>query len=96
LDEEKSNHAGLAQQNAFGPAFLHSLTRLIKCTAKLVTPTRKECNEYDMTFVPVSDWPIIIIGLGVLLLVVSHLFAVPVFVLVLLVRLESKNKKPSM
>jgi hypothetical protein len=25
LDEEKSKHAGLAQQNGFGPAFLHSL-----------------------------------------------------------------------
>jgi hypothetical protein len=27
---------------------------------------------------PVFDWPIIIIGLGGLLLAVSHLFAVPV------------------
>jgi hypothetical protein len=25
LDEEKSKHAGLVQQNGFGPAFLHSL-----------------------------------------------------------------------
>jgi hypothetical protein len=30
---------------------------------------------------PVSDWLIIMIGSGGLLLVVSHLFAVPVFVL---------------
>jgi hypothetical protein len=30
LDEEKSKHAGLAQQNGFGSAFLHSLLKLIK------------------------------------------------------------------
>jgi hypothetical protein len=29
----KSKYAGLAQQNAFGPAFLHSLLRLVKGTA---------------------------------------------------------------
>jgi len=80
LDEEKSNHAGLAQQNAFGPAFLHSLTRLIKCTAKLLAPTRKEWMNMIWLLLPVSDWPIIMIGLDVLLLVVSHLFAVPVLV----------------
>jgi hypothetical protein len=93
LDEEKSNHAGLAQQNAFGPAFLHSLTRLIKCTAKLLAPTRKECNEYDMTVAPCfwlanyNDW--------------SRCFAIsslppictPSFSL--WVRLENKNKKTS-
>jgi hypothetical protein len=32
LDEEKSKHAGLAQQNGFGPAFLHSLLSLVKGT----------------------------------------------------------------
>jgi hypothetical protein len=79
----------LAQQNAFGPAFLHSLRRLVKCTAKILTPTRKECNEYDMIVAPVSYRPIIMIGLGGLLLVVSHLFAVPVLWLLL----ENKNKK---
>jgi hypothetical protein len=30
LVEEKSKHIGLAQQNAFGPAILHSLSRLGK------------------------------------------------------------------
>jgi hypothetical protein len=34
LNEEKSKHAGLAQQNYFGPAFLHSLQRLVKGKAK--------------------------------------------------------------
>jgi hypothetical protein len=51
LDEEKSTHAGLAQQNSFGPEFLHSLLRLQKSTAKPKT-CREECNEYDLTAVP--------------------------------------------
>jgi len=35
LDEEKSKHAGLVQQNGFGPAFLHRMLRLVKgCAAK--------------------------------------------------------------
>jgi hypothetical protein len=29
LDEEKAKHAGLAQQNGFGPAFLHRMLRLV-------------------------------------------------------------------
>ncbi len=41
LDEEKSKHAGLAQQNGFGWAFLHSLLRLVKGTAKLNTWQRR-------------------------------------------------------
>ncbi len=35
LDEEKSKHAGLAQQNGFGPAFFHRMLRLVKGTAEL-------------------------------------------------------------
>jgi hypothetical protein len=31
---EKSKHAGLGKQNGFGAAFLHSLLRLVKGTAK--------------------------------------------------------------
>ncbi len=42
LDEEKSNHAGLAQQNGFGPAFFHILLRLVKGTTKPNTYQRKE------------------------------------------------------
>jgi hypothetical protein len=41
LDEEKSKHAGLAQQNGFGPAFLHSLLRLVKGTTKPNTCQRR-------------------------------------------------------
>jgi len=41
LDEEKSKHAGLAQQNGFGPAFLDSLLRLVKVTAKPNTCQRR-------------------------------------------------------
>jgi hypothetical protein len=33
MDEEKSKHAGLAQQDGYEPAFLHSLIRLVKGTA---------------------------------------------------------------
>jgi len=34
LDEEKSKHASLAQQNGFGPALLHRMLRLAKGTAE--------------------------------------------------------------
>jgi len=37
LNEEKSKHAPLSQQNGFGPAFLHMMLRLVKGTAKLNT-----------------------------------------------------------
>jgi hypothetical protein len=42
LDEEKSNHAGLALQSGFGPAFLHSLLRVVEGMAK---QNREECNN---------------------------------------------------
>jgi len=35
LDEEKLKHAGLAQQNGFGPAFFQRMLRLVKGTAEL-------------------------------------------------------------
>jgi hypothetical protein len=41
LDKEKSKYAGLAQQNDFGPAFLHALLRLVKGTAKPNTCQRR-------------------------------------------------------
>jgi len=34
VDEEKSKHVDLGQQNGFGPTFLHRMLRLAKCTAK--------------------------------------------------------------
>jgi hypothetical protein len=51
LDEEKSKHAGLARQNAFGTAFLHSLLRLVKGEEKL-NNCKEECNKYDLTAAP--------------------------------------------
>jgi hypothetical protein len=46
-----------------------------KGTEKICAPaTREECNNYDL-LLPVSrDWPIMMIGPGGLLLVISHLF----------------------
>jgi hypothetical protein len=46
---------------------------LVKGTAAMMCTCRKECNKYDLS--------IIMIGLSGLLLVVPHLFAVPVLVL---------------
>jgi hypothetical protein len=34
LEEEKSQHASLAEQNAFGPTFSHRMLRLVKGTAE--------------------------------------------------------------
>jgi len=58
LNEEKAKRAGLAQQNRFHPAFLHSLL-----------PTAAPRFSLVLTLRP-----------GELLLVVSHVFAVPVLV----------------
>jgi hypothetical protein len=75
---QKSEHASLAQQNGFGTAFSHSLRRLAKRIAK-----SKEKSVINMIglLLLVSDLPIIMIDPVGLLLVVSHLFAVPVLVL---------------
>jgi hypothetical protein len=35
LDEEKSKRVGLAQQNGFGPTFLHILLKLVEGITKL-------------------------------------------------------------
>jgi hypothetical protein len=67
LDEEKAKHAGLAQQNGYGPAFFHRMLRLAKCTAN---PT------------PAIDWLDCLIGPGWLLLGSSFPpFLLPVSVL---------------
>jgi hypothetical protein len=75
LNEEKSKHASLAQQNGFGPAFLHTLLKLVKGIAKLNTLREKSVIKMMWLLLPVSDWP------GALLLVVSHLLVVPFLVL---------------
>ncbi len=54
------------KKNGFGPAFWHSLLRLEKAQPRLT---------------PAVDWLNDLIGPGGLLVVVSHLFAVPVLVL---------------
>jgi hypothetical protein len=41
LDEAKSKHAALAQQNGFGPSFLHIFLRLVNVTAKPNTWQRR-------------------------------------------------------
>jgi hypothetical protein len=67
LDEEKSKYAGLGQENGFGSAYVHSLWWLVKGPEILHT-CRKEYNKYDLTVLSVSDWLIIMIGPGGLLL----------------------------
>jgi hypothetical protein len=57
LDEENSKHACLSQHNGFGPAFLHSLLRLVKGTAKLCTWQRRVQINMNWMLLPVSDWP---------------------------------------
>jgi hypothetical protein len=56
-------HAGLAQQNDFGPTFVHSLLSLAKGTAKRNSA---------------GDWLDSLIGSCALVLVVSRLLAAPV------------------
>ncbi len=41
LDEEKSKHAGVAQQNGFGQEFVHNLLRLVTGTAQPNTCYRR-------------------------------------------------------
>jgi len=59
LEEEKSKHTGLTQQNSFSPPFLHSLlVGLVKGTAEICACKRErereraECNKYDLTAAP--------------------------------------------
>jgi hypothetical protein len=44
LEEEKSKHACLAQENGFGSAFLHSLLRLLKMQQNCA-PAKEECTH---------------------------------------------------
>jgi hypothetical protein len=57
------------------------LLRLAKRRKQSCAPAKKEktiINVICLLLLPVFDWPNIMIGPGGLLLVVSHLFAVPV------------------
>jgi len=69
----------LAQQNGFDRALSHNLRSEV--TQQSLTRAREECNKYDLTAAAACfSFAIIMIGSGGLLLVISYLFAVPVFV----------------
>ncbi len=79
LNEGNPTYAGLAQKNGFGSAELCMLPWLVKGAAVLCT-YRKECNKYDLPATQCFWLAIVMIGTGGLLLVVPHLFVVPVSV----------------
>jgi hypothetical protein len=49
MDEEKSKHASLAQQNRFGPSFLQCAEAGKR---KNLIPAREECNKFDVAVAP--------------------------------------------
>jgi hypothetical protein len=61
----------LAQHKCFGPAFLQSVLRKVKGTAKAATAW-KECNKYDLTTAPYFWLANHMIGPGGLLSVEFH------------------------
>jgi hypothetical protein len=80
FDERNSTYAaGLVQENSFSPAYLVSVLRLVKSSAKQsCAPAREECNKYDhLCFLLANhnDWS------RWFAINSSHLFAVPVSVL---------------
>jgi len=82
LDKEKSKDAGLGQQNGFSRSIFAQFAEIVKRHSKSLPPAREECDIYTISLLlPVSAWSIIMIGSGGLLLVVSHIFAIPVLVL---------------
>jgi hypothetical protein len=56
LDDEKSKHASLVQQNGFGPTISHCLLRLVKGTTKFNTMFDHSCqtkcwmNNYESVY----------------------------------------------
>jgi hypothetical protein len=55
LDEEKSKHMGLGEQNGFGPAFLYNLVRLVNGTSSKTSNTtcqRRSLMNVILPFVP--------------------------------------------
>jgi hypothetical protein len=75
LDEENSKIG----QFRSGNWFLAQPKSTLSCAVK--TPAEKSVINMILLLISVSDWPIIMIGPGGLLLVIPHLFAVPVSVL---------------
>jgi len=49
MDEEKSKHASLAQQNRFGPSFLQCAEAGKR---QNLIPAREECNKFDVVVAP--------------------------------------------
>jgi len=56
MDEEKSKHVILAQENSFGLAFFHKILRLVKGTTKLdqydLSAMQSVPNKYDLSGAP--------------------------------------------
>ncbi len=69
LDEEKSKHVDFALQNGFGQ---HFCTEADISHNKVVVLLEKVLIDMIWLVLPISDWPIIMIGPGTLLLVVSQ------------------------
>ncbi len=68
LDQEKSTYAGLVQENRFSLAYLLSLLRLVKTTAKAMHLLERSIINMIWLLHRVFDWLIIMIGRGGLLL----------------------------
>jgi hypothetical protein len=85
MNKEYPTYADLSQENDFGSTSLRRGVWLVQGSAALHT-CKKECNKYDLLLLSVSGWPIIMIGPGGLLLVVPHLFPVPVSVLLVVLQ----------
>jgi hypothetical protein len=83
LDEEKSKHASSLSSglNKFWPCIFQSMFRLVWGQAKPDDLPEKSVINMIWLLLPVSDSPIIMIRPDGLLLVVPHLFEVPVLVL---------------
>jgi hypothetical protein len=68
-------HTGVSQENGFGSACLHNLQWLVKrAEHTTLHHLGKDCTNYMWLQLSVSDWLIVMIGPGGLLLVFSHLF----------------------
>jgi hypothetical protein len=65
------------------PSIFAQFAQAGKKAQQNLIPAREHCNKYDLTAAPCSDWPIIMIGRGGLILVVP--------VLVLWVGMEKIN-----
>jgi hypothetical protein len=85
LDEEKLKYVGLGEENGFDSAYLHSLDWVARKrrSSNVVGLAGKSVINMIWLLLTISDWFIIMIGRGgLLLVVVHHLFAAaPVSVL---------------